>query len=327
VFSDGRRIATEHLEIWRQAIIQTLGPIEVTVEDLRSFQAETRITEFGAIQISSYRMSPCRTRRTPRMIRQADPGLFQLILPFRGHAGITHERLHVGVGVSDLALYNTSWPWDIQVSHGGTMIEGIMVTFPYRVFPIPPDKAGPLTVFSGQKGIGALLAGFLTRLTADPGPYRPAEAARLGTIIMDLLATQLAQQLDNASLIPFQTARNALLTRIHAFIERNLAEPELTPVEIAAAHAISVRQLHRLFHDQNVTVAAWIRDRRLDRCRRDLADPLLRDRPIHAIAARWGFGDPAHFSHRFRNRYGITPSDYRNLAGQASDGPAPFTHR
>jgi AraC-like DNA-binding protein len=58
-------------------------------------------------------------------------------------------------------------------------------------------------------------------------------------------------------------------------------------------------------------VAGWIRQRRLERCRTDLADPLLRTMPVSAIAARRGLPDPAHFSRLFRGAYGQPPADYR----------------
>ncbi|MEU8386459.1 helix-turn-helix domain-containing protein [Streptosporangium sp. NPDC048865] len=100
--------------------------------------------------------------------------------------------------------------------------------------------------------------------------------------------------------------------RVDAFVERHLGDPALTPDGIAAAHGISTRHLYTLFREEGRTVAAWIRERRLERCRRDLADPSLRDRSIHAIAARWGFTDKAHFSRAFRARYDMTPSDCRH---------------
>ncbi|WP_461012534.1 helix-turn-helix domain-containing protein, partial [Streptomyces capparidis] len=78
--------------------------------------------------------------------------------------------------------------------------------------------------------------------------------------------------------------------------------------------------LYTLFNAQGLTVAARIRQRRLEHCRRDLADPALRSRPVRAIAARWGFTDPAHFSRTFRAAYGITPRDHRHTALQAAPG-------
>ena len=52
-------------------------------------------------------------------------------------------------------------------------------------------------------------------------------------------------------------------------------------------------------------MASYIRDLRLARCRRDLADPALRNQPVQAIAARWGFSDKAHFSRVFRAAHGV----------------------
>ena len=37
-----------------------------------------------------------------------------------------------------------------------------------------------------------------------------------------------------------------------------------------------------------------------ERCRRDLVNPALADRPVAAIASRWGFVDAAHFSRVFQ---------------------------
>ena len=61
-------------------------------------------------------------------------------------------------------------------------------------------------------------------------------------------------------------------------------------------------------------MAGWTRQRRMDRCRRDLADPGLAARPIAAIAARWGFSSAADFSRAFRAVHGMPPSEYRRSA-------------
>lgn len=101
---------------------------------------------------------------------------------------------------------------------------------------------------------------------------------------------------------------------MHAFIEERLGDPSLSPAAIAAAHFISLRYLHRLFEGEQTTVADWIRRRRLERCRRDLLDPALRDRPVSAVAARWGLPSAAHFSRLFRAAHGVPPAEYRRMA-------------
>ncbi|MFG1952873.1 helix-turn-helix domain-containing protein [Micromonospora sp. NPDC048830] len=112
-----------------------------------------------------------------------------------------------------------------------------------------------------------------------------------------------------------------LVTQVRDFIDRHLGDPDLSPQAVADAHHVALRTLHRLFADEEETVAGTIR-RRLERCRRDLTDPLLADRPVQAIAARWGFRDKAHFSRAFRAAYGTSPRAYRE-GRRAGTGPAP----
>ena len=81
---------------------------------------------------------------------------------------------------------------------------------------------------------------------------------------------------------------------------------------------MSLRSLHQLFHDEGLTVAGWIRQRRLERCRRDLADPALAARPVAAIAARWGYPSAAEFSRAFRAAHGVPPAEYRRSARDAN---------
>jgi len=108
------------------------------------------------------------------------------------------------------------------------------------------------------------------------------------------------------------TGDGLLLDRIRVFIMQRLSDRGLTPRAIAAAHHISVRTLYRHFRvDGGASVAAWVRDRRLERCRRDLLDPRQRTRSVRAIALRWGFRNHAHFSRAFRAAYGTSPQRCR----------------
>jgi AraC-like DNA-binding protein len=86
-----------------------------------------------------------------------------------------------------------------------------------------------------------------------------------------------------------------------------------TGCSTAGEHFISVRRLHKLFADEGLTVSAWIRDRRLERCRRDLADPALAGETVASIAWSWGFRNPGHFSRVYRAAYGCAPSAGRTV--------------
>ena len=121
-----------------------------------------------------------------------------------------------------------------------------------------------------------------------------------------------------------ESSRPAVLLRgIQAFIDQNLADPELSPATIAAAQHISERYLYVVFAGQGMSVAAWIRDRRLQHCRRDLVNPAMRDCSVAAIGTRWGFASPAHFSRVFRRTFGVTPGQYRALDLRESSTAVP----
>jgi AraC-like DNA-binding protein len=187
------------------------------------------------------------------------------------------------------------------------------LTFPRATLPLPRDEMARVTgmPLSGRTGSGALVSSLLQRLAGELDAFTPSEAVQVSTAALDLVAAALATRLDARSALPPDVERRALMQRIYAFVDAHLTDLELSPSTVAAAHHVSVRQLHKLFESEECTVAGWIRRRRLDRCRRDLSDPALRHRPVGAIAARWGFADAAHFNRLFRALHGSPPGEYR----------------
>jgi AraC-like DNA-binding protein len=192
----------------------------------------------------------------------------------------------------------------------------VSLTLPRALLPLPPSQVAKVTAVpvSGRRGTPALVSTLLRGITADADSYDPAEATRISTALVDLIATTLAARLDLPSVLPPDAERNTLLRSIYAYIDRHLGGPGLSPATIAAAHHLSVRQLHKIFEAEVHTVAEWIRRRRLDRCRRDLSDPALAARSVGAIAARWGFADTTTFYRLFRAAHGTPPGEYRRMA-------------
>ena len=187
----------------------------------------------------------------------------------------------------------------------------MVVMFPKHLISLPPEMIGQLTAvrISGHEGLGGMVAPYLSQLASNLDQLAGATGARLAHSALDLVSTVFTRELglDDLAADPHR----ALMQRIRGHIDRHLASTELSPASIAAAHYISTRHLHGLFQEQGTTVSTWIRTRRLEQCRRDLLDPLLSDRPVAAIAARWGFMDAAHFSRAFKSAYGVSPSEYR----------------
>jgi AraC-like DNA-binding protein len=318
---------------WRDLTSQTLTPTEITSDHADDFRACFQLLELGAAQVSVLSYPSLRSRRTPALVRRSDPELYHLALTLRGRQSISHCRREASVEVGDLLLYDSSRPSDASAfPDDGGAVEGIVVNVPRTAIPLPAAKVDRLlgAPLPGDSGMGALLSQFLIRLAPESDSCRPQDAIRLGGLTVDLITAFLAHHTDTEDSVSPESRRQALLAGIHSFIEHHLSEPQLSPGAVAAAHHISVRYLHRLFQDQGVTVSAWIRQRRLEGCRRDLADLRLSDKPIGLLAAGWGYVHASEFTRAFRRAYGIPPSTYRQevLQGkQCTDRQLPASTR
>lgn len=184
---------------------------------------------------------------------------------------------------------------------------------------LSPRLIAPLAPQIGHlsnTGVNHVLSGML-RATADvlesltSIQLRPVELA-----LTEFLITCLAA--DNKPILRGGAAgaRAAHLHRICQTIETMLSDPELSLAKVAAEHGVSPRYLQKLFASAGQAFSHYVRIRRLERCRADLDSPLHSQLSISEICFRWGFNGSAHFSHAFRDQYGLSPREYRR-------GPVP----
>lgn len=234
--------------------------------------------------------------------------VYRLALLLEGEAVITCGRHETPLRAGDFYCDDGSRPHEIRTGP----IRAVGAVIPEALLPLPPDGADRVLGhrIPGRDLMAPLLARFLTQVMEHTGSYRPADGPRLGTVLSSLAAALLARAAEPDPCPPL-TPRAPLTPRITAFIQQRLDDPELTPQSIAAAHGISLSYLHRLFEDESETVAAFIRRRRLERARFDLADPAQATTPVHTVAARWGFARATDFARAFRAAYGIAPGDFR----------------
>ncbi|MET8883833.1 helix-turn-helix domain-containing protein [Streptomyces rubiginosohelvolus] len=306
--------ARERVDFWRDVSSQLWVPYELGCErELENdFEAEIGVTGFGPVQVALMTSTRHTVQRAPKHIRQSDPEVFKLVCVERGGGRMTQDGRCTEFGVGDLVLFDTSRPFQAEFQEHVSTSRVLFLVIPRSLLPLPRDpRTLSATRIPGACGVGALTSQFMLQLARHLDELSPSDAARMTTLSLDVLNVALADALDAGTTVPPHTRQRALMARIHAFIRDNLGDTRLTPAAIAAAHHISLRYLHKLFQQEGHTVAGWVRERRLERCRRDLADPHLAARPINAIAARWGFTSPAYFSQAFRDAYGVPPRQFR----------------
>jgi AraC-like DNA-binding protein len=312
----------DRLDYVQQITAATWVPMECRSEYGADYWGEFRASGLGAMQVVVLDVMPITVRRTAELISQADPDMLKMLLVCgSGSSVVSQGDQQARLSAAEFALYDTRRPYEVACGVDQERPTRLLTfMFSPSLLPLSPSRLRRLTAvrIPAAAGLGDLTAQFLLQLARNVDHYSPAEAARLSTAALEVLATRLARELDVTDWGTPEARRHALLTTVQGFIQQHLGDPGLSPAGIAAAQHISLRSLHQLFHDEGLTVAGWIRQRRLERCRRDLADPALAHRPVAAIAARWGFTSAADFSRMFRAVHGMPPAEYRRSARPAA---------
>jgi AraC family transcriptional activator of tynA and feaB len=105
--------------------------------------------------------------------------------------------------------------------------------------------------------------------------------------------------------------RQALLQRVMREVERRAPEMDLTPERIATSAGLSLRSLHQLFLLSDCSFHEFLTRTRLARAHALLRDPSAHHLGTAEIGFAVGFAEVSTFYRRFRQRYGMTPGEWR----------------
>ncbi|HEY3677258.1 MAG TPA: acetamidase/formamidase family protein, partial [Bradyrhizobium sp.] len=163
------------------------------------------------------------------------------------------------------------------------------------------------------------------------GPTLEAAAEALETLspeawntirlsLAEMLLTLSRQKSSSAADATGVGTQAALLQRIYDTVERKLGDSDITPARVAQLEGISERYLQKLFEATGDNFTHYLRERRLQRCWSDLANPAEAHRSVSDIAFGCGFSDAAHFSRSFRDRFGLSPKAFRQQQAERLSG-------
>lgn len=296
---------------WKHLVAESFVPLAARTADVDGFRGQLRSRVLDRMSVVEVTATSHEVHRTPALIAQASERYFKLNLQLEGTGLLIQDNREALLRPGDLAIYDTNRPYTLAFEEEARMM---VVMFPCDALSLPTDYVGQLAAvrMAGSTGLSGIVGQFIRQLSENLEVLSGPSGSRLAANALDLVSTLLHAEMDIA---PDRMKPQALLAvSVREYIEANLSDPQLSPASIAAAHFISTRHLHNVFHESGTTVATWIRSQRLDGARRELRDPLHAGKPVGAVAARWGFLDAAHFSRTFRDAFGLSPSDWRRGA-------------
>lgn len=272
-------------------------------------------TDLGSLLITRSTFSAVRVESTPTTLRRNDKrDTLAVTIKLAGTSSCEQFGRQATVQPGEIMVLDRASP-SVRQTSGSS--RSLLLEIPRaRMENLLGDARhfSALTI-GADLGSTKLVTTFLDTLLRVENAFTPDGAARMSAIAVDLIAASIAERL--AKDVPKPLHGTVVVQRAKAYVEANLGDSSLDPPKLATAVGVSLRRLQELFQEQGEHIADWIWQRRLETAAKRLTDQGCRHLSIGVLAFGCGFASQAHFSRRFRDRYGMAPSDFRHLADAA----------
>ena len=305
LFSTHLLPAADRIDAWQWNAQQICGDCRIRLPK-SMFHGSIEIRHVAGLRLTRFSSSPLAFWKWPFEAITAENRSCIVITQIGGVRRYLQNGSEVLLKPGDSTVIDTGHPWSsscdtdcvrLYLRVPRWMMEDRLRT---REVPIAQRISGT--------GLGATLSHLSQSLYEEAELMKEGERAAALDTYFEILAACLGGR-QNTGLHGRELGGSIL-----RFIDARITEPTLGPAEVASAVGISVRHLHRVLSATGNTMGDYIRGRRLERCRSDLANPRFREKSITEIAFFWGFSDAAHFSHSFRKRFGVSPRFFRAQA-------------
>lgn len=308
----GHHEAGQPLDVWGENVGSNVLSFQFATQGAQEFRGDFESANFLSASVFAMTAGDHAAERTLEHIRH-DPDEY-LIVTFQiaGMLTLTQDDRRITMSPGQFGLYLSSRPVLLEC-YGN--YESRSVRIPLDRFTagfIEAEDFGAM-VFDASSGMAPPVLGFLTGLFATDSSLAASTRAHVANHLVSMVEAMLA----DAHLPDREITRSAsekLLEECMTYIEEHLSDSQLTPQAVAAAAHISARYLQQIFRQSGTTCTNYIRFRRMDRVRSDLANPECALDPIEKLLQRWGVQNPSHFGQVFRRIEGCTPTEFRKRA-------------
>jgi len=296
---------------WRAAVCEYFVPLDIRRHSAAPFENRAASTAIGDMGVTLLETSAQTCLRTAAMARRSEQLLYKISLQRRGRSEIVQEGQRVSLAAGQWSVYNTTRPYEIAVEQGAQLI---IVVLPACTLGGWGDclQAGVGHALDALQGSPAIAFGTLQLALQQHTQLSAACQSTITDSVVSLLAQGIGEHLHSSLATSGTTATQhvqlAQLRRVQHYIAHHLHDPHLSVSTLVAHFRLSRRYLYQLFALQQQTPADYIQHTRLECCKQAL---LHERQAISQIAWQHGFSNAAAFSHAFKHRFGLSPSEWR----------------
>jgi AraC-like DNA-binding protein len=301
--------ATDNPELLTESLSRAVGPVDVQSTRHCGFEAELRLAALPRTGLFSLRMSGGR-------LSVSEPRPFVgITVPRKGRLEVLDRGKAVAYRAGTAHVLNPTarLSFDPQGGGGDVLAFAMDASLVASYLDEASSESSLPTTLHTALGAGSSLARTLRylwrELQRDDSLLR---VPRIGREAEEMLAAMLVEAClaEEAEVPPrFGGGHGAIVRRAEEFLDAKL-DSVISLAEVATAVGTSTKTLARAFRKQRgMGPMAFVRRRRLEAARRDLAaaDPLATT--VTDIALRYGFAHLGRFAGMYREAFGELPSE------------------
>ena len=298
--------------LMRDLAAQNSVPYAVSAIDAsRPMTFHIRHQSLSDLIVTRVRTGNYRAVRGDGLVRKSEP---RLILQVPAAPVSTEQRGHrvVSTPTSIVAM----WSLDPLQTDIAAPADIDAITLPLDSVAMPQRMVRDLMGRDlGASPFGAVVARYLVELARADLDGAESEAVAAPTVELARLLLATASGDDSAARRPLG---ETIGTRILLHLRTHLSDPGLTAESVADRFSISRRYLYVILGRMGISLGEWVRTERLTRAAAALRDPSRREVPVSQIGRSLGFADHSSFTRAFRDRFGCTPSEWRDAGSHPS---------
>ena len=312
VLSTDTVLPQRRVEFWNDAACDSLTQQVAEPLNPRTFSGRLIRADVGNLRFVELNSDAAVVRHSRAHIARSSGAYFLVRFQLDNESVCSQGGEDVHLRAGDFSLCDTARPYQLAFNCPVSILTLRVAKNVLQRYVGSPESLVHIPV-SGSTGAGALASRVIREIwKASDVALGPGVAPRFANVVLELIASAYVDvsrgRADRSCL------GSALRLRIMDFVDQSLCDPDLSPVVVAQALKISSRHVHRLFAQRGGTITRYILQRRLEKCRAALADPLLAGLSLTHICSEYGFRSLPHFSRLFRDEYGMAPRDYRREA-------------
>nr|WP_231911080.1 helix-turn-helix domain-containing protein [Corynebacterium suranareeae] len=307
--------------MWEGHNARALIPLDIRTIDDRPMQASETNLHLPSIRLASVFGTSQFVERSESFISNNPTGVIAIFFATEGDAVFFHRGGHVALRPGQAIVYDADRPF---LRGFNNRFRELVLTIPKQRYQEIVGSKGPelpaifefgATGNASEQALARLVQESLHRIeSGEPQHIDSTTSLTKSWSDLEVEATGLIRNVlgDAAS------SEEGLISAAQKYIETNISDRDLSAAQVAAAVGISERQLARIFADAELTIGRYVLNTRLDFAR-DALSSRERDRvSVSEIGKRFGFASPSHFSRTFRERFNVTPLQWRKESQRQS---------